>query len=334
MSPTSTARRLLFGEVASVRSVAPVSEPFAGPLPPLDSTAPPWPGRVLDAGGISLHVRETPGADGATAVFVHGLGGSATNWTDLAAQLSGHADGLAVDLPGFGHSEPPAGYSFTPVAQARAVVALIEHHARNRPVELLGNSLGGLVSVLVAASRPDLVHTLTLISPAVPDWRPDLRRISDPRLALAYLPVIGRQARRNLAALTLTERVDQMRRLCFAEPWKCEQERIDQIVAEFAERDAMPWARAALGAATIEMIKAWFMAGAGSLWRQLRRVCAPALVIWGAEDRLVSVRKAPRTARFLRNGQLLVLAKTGHVAQMERPEMVARAVLGMWMRNR
>jgi len=52
--------------------------------------------------------------------------------------------------------------------------------------------------------------------------------------------------------------------------------------------------------------------------------------VWGAQDRLVTVRKALRTARSLPRGRLLVLPRTGHVAQMERPVTVARAVLGMW----
>jgi pimeloyl-ACP methyl ester carboxylesterase len=61
-------------------------------------------------------------------------------------------------------------------------------------------------------------------------------------------------------------------------------------------------------------------------------VTVPTLVVWGTEDKLVSVRKAPRTARLLPKARLLVLPRTGHVAQMERPVTVARAVLGMWER--
>ncbi|MGV9300526.1 alpha/beta hydrolase, partial [Amycolatopsis sp. NPDC003676] len=51
------------------------------PLPPLDGALPAWPGTVEDG----LHIRHTPGPDGTPAVYVHGLGGSSTNWTDLAA---------------------------------------------------------------------------------------------------------------------------------------------------------------------------------------------------------------------------------------------------------
>jgi pimeloyl-ACP methyl ester carboxylesterase len=58
-------------------------------------------------------------------------------------------------------------------------------------------------------------------------------------------------------------------------------------------------------------------------------VQAPTLLIWGAQDRLVDVAVAPRAAQTYPDVRLLVLDGVGHVAQMERPELVARAFLGM-----
>ncbi len=300
-------------------------------LPPIDGDGGVWPCRVIVAGGLRLSVRETPCPRAGTvrALFVHGLGGSAMNWTDLAGQLREHAEGIAVDLPGFGQSEPPRWYSFTPVAQADAVIAAIEKLGGSA-VHLLGNSLGGLTSVLVAVRRPDLVRTLTLVSPAVPDLRPDPRRMSDPRLPLCYLPVIGHRFRRSIETMTPQQRLDQLKRLCFADPQAVSAARWQEAVTEFAERDGMPWVARALGLATVGMFRAWLVPGPDSPWQLLRRVEAPTLVLWGDRDRLISVRKAVRTVRSLRRGRLLVLPNTGHVAQMERPVHVARAVLGMW----
>jgi pimeloyl-ACP methyl ester carboxylesterase len=58
-------------------------------------------------------------------------------------------------------------------------------------------------------------------------------------------------------------------------------------------------------------------------------VQAPTLLVWGALDRLVDVTLAPRAAATFPDARLLVLPEVGHVAQMERPHLVARAVLGM-----
>ncbi|WP_285753194.1 alpha/beta hydrolase [Lentzea sp. NBRC 105346] len=296
-------------------------------LPPLDNTITPWPGTFYQVDDHEIHVRETPGPD-ETAVYVHGLGGSSTNWTDLAHQLSNHAHGYAIDLPGFGRSEPIAGYDFSLQAHARTVIGFIER--LNRPVHLFGNSMGGAISLLVAAERPDLVKTLTLVSPAVPDLRPHLSRVSDPRLPLAYVPVLGRRVRKQLAQLTARERTDQMLKLCFAEPGTVPEHRIEESIRENEERAAQKWAAAALGQSTMGLMRAWLVPRRRSLWQVLHRVAAPTLVVWGTEDKLVSVNKAPRTVKALRNGRLLVLPRTGHVAQMERPATVARAVLGMW----
>jgi pimeloyl-ACP methyl ester carboxylesterase len=300
-------------------------------LPPLDSSLPPWPGEDVEVSGHRLHVRTTPGPgpDAPTAVYVHGLGGSATNWTDLAAQLAGHVTGHAIDLPGFGRSEPVEGYDYAIATHAGVVSAFVEGLGRG-PVHLFGNSMGGAISLLVAATRPDLVRTLTLVSPAVPDLRPSLSRVSDPRLPLAFLPFVGTPVRRRLAETSPRERTEQVLRLCFGDSASVPEHRILESVAENDERSRQPWAQAALTASTLAIFRSWLVPRARSLWTVAPRVRAPSLVVWGERDRLVSVRKAPRTASLLPRGRLLVLPGTGHVAQMERPVTVARAALGMW----
>ncbi|WP_447008880.1 alpha/beta fold hydrolase [Saccharothrix sp. DSM 118769] len=301
----------------------------SSPLPPLDTTIGPWPGDYAEVAGHRVHVRHTPGGAGEKAVYVHGLGGSSTNWTDLAAQLSGHVEGHALDLPGFGRSEPIHGYDFRMPTHADVVIGYLDSLGGG-PVHLLGNSMGGAITLMVAAKRPDLVKTLTLVSPAVPDLRLSLRRVSDRRLPLAFLPVVGARVRAQLATVTPEERTRQMLRLCFADPDLVPANRIAQSQEEYDERSAQAWAGNALNASTIDLIRTWLVPRSRSMWLLPPRITAPTLVVWGTEDRLVSVRKAPRVARLLPRGRLLVLPRTGHVAQMERPASVARGVLGMW----
>ncbi|HEU5469647.1 MAG TPA: alpha/beta fold hydrolase [Actinophytocola sp.] len=299
-------------------------------LPRLDQTIPPWPGEERSVGDLRLHVRRTPGPTGAaTAVYVHGLGGSATNWTDLAAQLSGQAPGLAVDLPGFGRSEPMPGFDFSLTAHAEVLARFLRGMDLG-PVHLFGNSMGGAISMLYAAEHPELVRSLTLVSPAVPDLRPSLRRLSDARLPLMFLPVVGPRVRHALAAMPPRDRAMQLIRLCFADPTQIPEARLAEATSEAAERAAMKWAATALARSAAGLFKAWLVPPARSLWTIAPRLTMPTLVIWGTEDKLVTVRKAPRLAKALPRARLLVLPRTGHVAQMERPVTVARAVLGMW----
>jgi pimeloyl-ACP methyl ester carboxylesterase len=67
---------------------------------------PHWPGEVVTAGRYELFTRHAAAtqADAEPAVYVHGLGGAATNWTDLMGLLADRLDGEAIDLPGFGYS--------------------------------------------------------------------------------------------------------------------------------------------------------------------------------------------------------------------------------------
>ncbi|OZM75147.1 alpha/beta hydrolase [Amycolatopsis antarctica] len=301
----------------------------ATPLPALDMTIPPFDGERAEVEGLSLHIRRTPGADGAQAVYVHGLGGSSTNWTDLAAQLAPFASGVAPDLPGFGFSEPASDFAFSLDAHAEVLATFVEGLGAG-PVHLLGNSMGGAISLLLAARRPELVRTLTLISPAMPDLRPDPRRLSDPLMALAYLPVVGRGVRRRLAAQGPRERARQVIDLCYADPEAFPEHRLDELAAEHAERAAFRWAAPALSRSTFGILRTWLVRGERSLWAAAPKVRAPTLVVWGTQDRIITVRRAMRTARLLPRGRLLVLPRTGHTAQMERPVTVAKAVLGMW----
>ena len=299
-------------------------------LPAVDMSIPPWPGEDRTSGGVRLHVRVTPGPDDApTAVYVHGLGGSATNWTDLAAQLSTRVPGISLDLPGFGRSEPPAAFDYSIAAHADAVARFIRGMDVG-PVHLFGNSMGGAISMNVAADHPDLVRTLTLVSPAVPDLRPRFSRMSDPRLAIAYLPLVGGPVRRRLAAMPVEQKVLQLLRLVFADIERVPQSRKEEAAAEFAERARMVWANPALARSTIGLFRSWLVPRSRSMWTLAPRITAPTLVVWGTDDKLVTVRKAPRTAQLIPRARLLVLPRTGHVAQMERPGTVARAVLGMW----
>jgi pimeloyl-ACP methyl ester carboxylesterase len=299
------------------------------PRPPLDLTQLPWPGEHVEAGGVRLHIRRTPGPADETAFYIHGLGGSAKNWTDLAGQLSGHANGIAVDLPGAGYSEPPVGYTFD-LAMHADVVARFMRGLKLGPVHLFGNSMGGVVAMLLAAKNPELVKTLTLVSPAVPDLRPFPNRMSDPRIPFAMMPLVGARFRRQLALLTPQQRAEQLVRLCFADPSAVPPHRMDETAQDFAERSQLEWAARSLMMMATGLFRAWLVPPKQSLWRIVPKITAPTLVVWGAKDKLVTVRKAPRTARLLPRGRLLVLPRTGHVAQMERPETVARATLGLW----
>ncbi len=72
-----------------------------------------------------------------------------------------------------------------------------------------------------------------------------------------------------------------------------------------------------------------YLPGSGSLWRLAERIAAPTLVIAGDCDRLVDPRVAAQVAGLIPDSRLLMLPGVGHVAQLEVPELAARAVVGL-----
>jgi pimeloyl-ACP methyl ester carboxylesterase len=279
---------------------------------------PHWPGEPVSVGDHQVYVRSAPGP-GEPALCVHGLAGSSRNWTDLMDLLRPALAADALDLPGFGDSPPRPDRRYDIAALAQTVAALIERRDRG-PVHLIGNSLGGAVSVKLAAARPELVKTLTLISPALPDSRP---RTDQVRFALISLPRVGTRLLRRYEALPPEARVADVIANCFSDPALFPPARFAAEVTELARRDTLDYATAALTgsvrALTAETLRR-------TAWRDAARITAPTLVIYGGQDRLVDPRMAGRAAHAFGGARIVVLPRTGHVAHMEHPAQVAAEI--------
>jgi pimeloyl-ACP methyl ester carboxylesterase len=304
---------------------------------------PNWPGELVDLPGgerafvaSTRGVRRLEGGNGTAperpdavrekekeaVLCLHGMAGAATNWTDFMAELAADFDCAAIDLPGYGWSPPPATMADYSIAALAATVSrLIEHQGRG-PVHLIGNSMGGLIAVKLAASRPDLVRSLTLISPALPDplIRPGLARFP-----LLGLPLVGAWLLRRSDAFTAEARVRGVLNMVFYNPDVVHPERLRQAVAEMQRRDQLAYANEPLiGAAraiTTEYLRP--ERAAGNAWRLAAAVSCPVLAIYGSHDQLVNPKMAGRAARAFRDCRVIVLPYTGHVAQMEHPARVA-----------
>jgi pimeloyl-ACP methyl ester carboxylesterase len=308
-------------------------------LPARRVPAPAWPGQLVDLSNRQLFVRVALAGSGGAGpppdrlpaepvVLVHGLGGSSTNWTDLMGDLSQPDDRLpalplldcsAVDLPGFGFSPPPSDLDYTISGHARAVIDLIEKQG-NWPVHLIGNSMGGAVITRVAARRPDLVRTLVLISPALPDVRP---RPLPARLSLVTVPGVGKAIMNWLGRQPADMRADMSIRDVFKDPRAVHPDRREAEIAELIRRDSLVYAHQALILSARSLFVENFKAGRTSLWRDAARTRAPALVLHGSHDKLVNPVMAAKAARAFRGARVLVLPRVGHVAMMEKPEVVA-----------
>ncbi|MDP9093571.1 MAG: alpha/beta hydrolase [Actinomycetota bacterium] len=306
-------------------------------LAPRETTTGMWPGRYVEVAGARVFVRTTPALSALPtgsevvehALLIHGLGGASINWTDFAGLLRGRFRGEAIDLLGHGRSGPSPDGDYRVAAHAAMVIGYLEQSG-NGPVHLVGNSMGGAVSIVVAAKRPDLVRTLTLISPAVPDnnkLRAHALR-GDPRMALLVLPGLGGAAMRRVAGETADKRVRATIALVFGDPSRYPAARLDEAISEAQARESDPWINVAFLRSLRGLVRMQFVK-ARETWSAMRSIQAPTLIVWGGLDRLVAPALANDVAAAIPDSRLLVLDDVGHTAMMEDPETTARAMLGL-----
>jgi pimeloyl-ACP methyl ester carboxylesterase len=264
------------------------------------------------------------GGQGPPMVLVHGLGGSHVNWMLLGPILSERARVLAPDMAGFGRT-PPAGRGSDVGANARLLGELVREEIGG-PAILVGNSMGALISLLLASARPDLVAGLIMVGPAVP-VAPGVPRDRQVMLAFsAYMtPGVGELfVRRRKAVLGPEGLVDETFRLCCVDPSRVPDEVIEAHVDMVRARTRMPWADASV------------LRGARSLLREilrrrrflarLARVEVPGLILQGEHDRFITSAAARLVAKARPAWTYRELDGLGHTPHLEDPERTAKEI--------
>lgn len=295
-----------------------------------------WTPQVVALEGGTYSVRTSPsgslspiGPRRPRAMMIHGLGGSSLNWIELMDVLDADLDTVAVDLPGFGASPPPRDGDYSPRGHASHVAELIDHLNAVReddddaePWHVFGNSLGGSVAVHLAALRPDLVRSLTLIAPAMPARR--LRR-GTAHMPVIAIPGVGERLVSRYLQLPVERRVDDTLRSVFGDIGRISSERRVMTEDEARTRDGVPHVTDATLSSLRGLIATFVATGANRPWKLAERIDVPVLAVYGQRDQLVDAKAAHRITRHFADAHVVVLPDSGHVAMMEHPDEVATA---------
>jgi pimeloyl-ACP methyl ester carboxylesterase len=257
------------------------------------------------------------GGSGPSIVLVHGLGGSTTNWNAVGPALSRRGHAHAIDLPGFGLTPPRGDYRVG--THRDSVIAYLEASGAASHT-LIGNSTGGLVSMMVAASRPDLVDRLVLVSPATPPRFPD-PRLDWPtviRLAIQATPVLGEAYGRHfLQTNTAEELTRKTLQMVTFSPGRVPMHVVEDSRDMAAIRKRLPWAAAATTRTASSI--AWLYARPWRFAEMVRAIEAPTLVVHGLADRIVSPTAVEWLCGLRPDWRLAQLEGTGHTPQMDAP---------------
>ena len=277
-------------------------------------TAQPGTSATLDWDGPVHYVDFGGNPDGPTFVLVHGLGGSHLNWDLLAPLLTPHGRVLALDLPGFGRSEPASRR-----ATVQANVAVLRRFLRDvatAPVVLVGNSMGGMISIFAAASAPRTVRGVVLLDPALPGGRRSLDAVVAGQFLLYALPFVGERflwLRRQRSGPL--QRVREMLRLVGVDPDELPVEVVDRSVTLLEERQDVAGMDKAFLVAARSLLK--ILVDPRPYRGAMAALRVPVLLIQGDRDRLVPVAASRDLARRRPDWTLDVMPDVGHVPMLE-----------------
>jgi pimeloyl-ACP methyl ester carboxylesterase len=269
------------------------------------------------------------GGTGRPIVLVHGLGGSSTNWLGVGPQLAALGRVYAVDLAGHGRTLS-LGRS-TRVTANRALLSRFLAEVAREPAVLMGNSMGGYLSLAQAAAEPATVRALVLVAPASP--RPPGSKL-DARVAALFAGLMApfvasiimyRRARRGPE-----QSVRDLMSLCTVDLGRIKPELLAAHIEMARERAKQgPVARHDFIAAARSLMTQ--LIRSDRYFEMVRRIVAPTLLINGTRDRLVPIAASRALAAARPDWKFAPLEDMGHVPQLECPEQFL-SIVEPWLK--
>ena len=253
--------------------------------------------REIEVAGLRLRCLELGEGDRVPVLLLHGFGADLNTWMFLQPELVEGRRSFALDLPGHGGSAKEVGEgdpeSLTDFAEGALDALSIER------VHLVGHSMGGAISLLLALRRPECVASLTLIASAG----------LGTEINSSFIDGFVRAMRRREAADVLNLLVHDR-----------------ALVSRTMVEDMLRYKRLdGVSGALARIAEAWF--AGGRQWLDLAEPIAtltpPVKVIWGREDRIIPVAHAQALASRL---PVHIFEQAGHLPHMEKANEVARLV--------
>jgi len=268
-------------------------------------------GRFVSVYGVRLHYVER--GSGPPLVLLHGNGSmiedfQSSGLIDLATKKYRV---IAIDRPGFGHSDRPRSIVWTPEAQAYLIASALKKIGVPRAI-ILGHSWGTLVALALAVKHPQVVQALVLASGYYyPTARPDVVILSSPSI-----PLIG-----DLLCHTLSPLLSRLmwplllRKLFGPSPVP---EKFAGFPKEMALRPSQIRASAADSALMIP--------SASTLQKHYRLLEMPVAIVAGAEDRLVESEQPAHLHRDIPQSTLRCVPRTGHMVHQTATGEIMTAI--------
>ena len=268
------------------------------------------PSQFVRIEGMNVHLRdEGPRGDPTPIVLIHGTSSNLHTWDAWASALVPAHRVIRMDLPGFGLTGPAPDGDYTPPRYARFILDVLDNRGVKHVI-LAGNSLGGGIAWMTAATEPGRVAKLILLDaagyPTAPASVPlGFRIAQNPWLR----PILRHILPRSMVAASL--------RNVYADPSRVTPGLIDQ----YYDMTLREGNREALGQRMTQ--------GRFDLYAdKIAGITQPTLILWGAEDHLIPPANAVRFKADIKGSLLTILPHLGHVPMEEGPAVSLAAVTG------
>ena len=271
-------------------------------------------GQFVSVDGLRIHYRAA-GA-GPALILIHGIGANLFTWRLVFDALAQEYAVYALDLKGHGLSDKPDSGDYSPFGMADLVAGFMDALGLES-ARVIGLSMGGAITLALAARHPARVRQAVAISPAgYPlDYHvmPVAARLAGTLLGSAIAALMLRQ--RGIIELYLRQNYYEPDRLC---------------TPEAVDGYFLPLLTPGLGGVIPRLARDF---GQTSIAHRLRDIAAPTLILWGQHDAIIPMHWGHRFQRDIPNAELVVFPKCGHCLQEEQPERFLETVHAFFQRH-
>jgi len=243
------------------------------------------------------------GGRGESILLLHGFGADKDNWNLFSKYLTKKYHVITPDLPGFGESSKIWSDQYTIAAQVERVHEFVKKIGVKK-FHLVGNSMGGLIAGVYAATYPDEIPTLGLLDPAGVAGR-------EPNEFSREL-----EKGNNPLIVESVSEYDKLLDFTFFKP-PFMPAPLKSYFAEIAVQRKDFYKKVFIEATPGNQLEAG-----------MARIRAKTLILWGDNDRVLSVSSAQVLQEGIQNSKVFILKNCGHMPMLERPEETARHYLG------
>lgn len=258
--------------------------------------------------GVNFHYRSYP-ADGDHIVLLHGFASSTYTWEDLAPYLQ--AEGYHVwslDMKGFGWSDKPRDARYDPLTLMEDVNKWMDAMGL-RNVTLVGNSLGGAVTVLLALEHPDRIKKMVLIDSAGYPMKPPLI------VRMARVPLSGSFMKLFFGRWIVRWNLKEV----FYHKDRVTEEKVNAYYDRMRTENALDAQIAVARSVNFDLFDQYI--------KRVPQITSDALIIWGENDAWIPLEIGYKFKKDLVTATMIVIPECGHMPQEEYPIKTAQYIL-------